>query len=110
MTLEFWRNLSVVWIAIHLVLLCLFPLLFAFLAVRSMNWVLARTSDGLQRLQDASGQARARTEETAAQVTAAVIQGQSRAERVRATFRQLLRRSPSESFSPQDDGGAPPRP
>ena len=95
MTLEFWRNLSVVWIAIHLFLLCLVPLGIAYLAVRSMNWTLGRTSEGLQRLQDASGQARARTEETAAQVTSAVIQGQSKAKKDRATLRQLLRRSPS---------------
>ena len=110
MTLEFWRNISVVWIAIHLVLLCLVPLAVAFLAVRTMSWVLGRTSDGLQRLQDASGHARANTEEAAAQVTSAVIEGQSKVERVRATFRQLLRRSPSESFSPQDDNGSPPWP
>ncbi|MCY4093258.1 MAG: hypothetical protein OXF62_20765 [Caldilineaceae bacterium] len=110
MTLEFWRNLSVVWIAIHLVLLCLVPLAVAFLAVRTMNWILGRTSDGLQRLQDASGQARARTEEAAAQVTSAVIEGQSKVERVRATFMQLLRRSPSESFSSQDENGSSPRP
>ena len=110
MTLEFWRNLSVVWIAIHLVLLCLVPLAIAFLAVRSMNWILGRTSDGLQRLQDASGQARARTEETAAQVTAAVIEGQGKVERVRSTFMQLLRRSPSDSYGPQDDKGPPPGP
>ena len=93
MTLEFWRNLSVVWIAIHLVLLCLVPLAIAFLAVRSMNWILGRTSEGLKSLQDASGQARARTEETAAQVTSAVIEGQSKVERVRSTFMQLLRLS-----------------
>ena len=95
MTLEFWRNLSVVWIAIHLLLLCLVPLGIAFLAVRSMNWILGRTSDGLHRLQNASGRARVKTDETAVQVTSAVIRGQSKAEKVRATFRQLLRRSPS---------------
>ena len=106
MTLEFWRNLSVVWIAIHLFLLCLVPLGIAYLAVRSMNWTLGRTSEGLQRLQDASGQARARTEETAAQVTSAVIQGQSKAEKVRATFRQLLRRSPSVPARAQDRNGS----
>ena len=37
MTLEFWRNLSVVWIAIHLFLLCLVPLGIAYLAVRSIE-------------------------------------------------------------------------
>ncbi len=107
MTLEFWRNLSVVWIAIHLVLLCLVPLAIAFLAVRSMNWILGRTSDSLQSLQEASSQARARTEETAAQVTAAVIEGQSKAERVRETVTQLLRRGGPASARRQDDAGSP---
>lgn len=106
MSLEFWRNLSVVWISIHLFLLCLVPLGVAFLAVQGMNWLLGRTSGGLQRLQNASGQTRARTEEAAAQVTTVVIQGQSKVENVQATFRQLLRRSPSSSARAQSANGS----
>lgn len=93
MSLEFWKNLSVVWISIHLFLLCLVPLGIAFLAVQGMNWLLGRTSGGLQRLQNASGRTRARTEDAAAKVTSAVIQGQSKADKAQATLRQLLRRS-----------------
>ena len=107
MTLDFWRDLSVVWISIYLLILCLVPLGIAFLAVRSMNWILGRTSDGLHRLQDASGKARATTEQTAAQVTSAVIQGQGKAEKARATLRQLLRRSPSAAARPQGSHGSP---
>ena len=102
MSLEFWRNLSVVWISIHLFLLCLVPLGIAFLAVQGMNWVLGGAQSGLERLQDASSQARAKTEETAAQVTTAVIQGQSKAKKSQATFRQLLRRTePAPPSSPK---------
>ena len=95
MSLEFWRNLSVVWISIHLFLLCLIPLGIAFLAVQAMRWVLGGAQSGLENLQDASSKARAKTEATAAQVTSAVIQGQSKAERSQATLKQLLQRTES---------------
>lgn len=93
MTLEFWRNLSVVWISIFFFLICLVPLAIAFLAVHGMWKVLGGTQSGLERLKNASGQARARTEETAAKVTSAVIQGQSKAERSQATLKHLLQRT-----------------
>ena len=102
MSLEFWRNLSVVWISIHLFLLCLIPLGIAFLAVQGMRWVLGGAQSGLENLQDASSQARAKTEETAAQVTSAVIQGQSKAEKSQATLRQLLQHTePAPPSSPK---------
>ena len=56
MSLEFWRNLSVVWISIHLFLLCLIPLGIAFLAVQGMRWVLGGAQSGLENLQNASSQ------------------------------------------------------
>lgn len=104
MTLEFWRNLSVVWISIHLFLLCLVPLGILFFVVQGMNWALGRTSHGFQRLQEASGKTRAKTEETAAKVTTAVVQGQGKAEKARATLRQLLRRAPAGPLPRQGPG------
>ncbi len=102
MSLEFWRNLSVVWISIHIFLLCLIPLAIAFLAVQGMRWVLGGAQSGLENLQDASSKARAKTEQTAAQVTSAVIQGQSKAERSQATLKQLLQRTdPTPPSSPK---------
>ncbi|MDE0076508.1 MAG: hypothetical protein OXO50_03255 [Caldilineaceae bacterium] len=99
MSLEFWRNLSVVWISIFLFILCLVPLAFAFLAVQGMRKVLGGAQSGLESLQNASSQARAKTEETAAKVTSAVIQGQSKGERAQATLKQLLQRT-----APDRDG------
>ncbi|MDE0336769.1 MAG: hypothetical protein OXI80_03785 [Caldilineaceae bacterium] len=102
MSLEFWRNLSVVWISVFFFLICLVPLAFAFLAVQGMRKVLGGAQSGLENLQDASSKARAKTEETAAQVTSAVIQGQSKAERSQATLKQLLRRAqPAPPSSPK---------
>ena len=106
MTLEFWRNLSVVWITIHLFVLCLVPLGIAFLAVRGMNLLLGRASDGFKGLQDASGRARARTEESAAKVTNAVVQGQNKAEQVQANLRRLLRLSESAPGHPKGRNGS----
>ncbi len=107
MSLEFWRNLSVVWISIHVFLLCLIPLAIAFLAVQGMRWVLGGAQSGLENLQDASGKARAKTEETAAQVTSAVIQAQSKAEKSQATLKQLLQRTaPDRDGAKSSDGSA----
>ncbi len=109
MTLEFWRNLSVVWISIFFFLICLVPLAVAFLAVQGMRKVLGGAQSGLERLQDASGQARAKTEEAAAKVTSAVIQGQSKAERSQATLKQLLQRTaPARDRARNGDGSASP--
>ena len=107
MSLEFWRNLSVVWISLFFFLLCLVPLAFAFLAVQGMRKVLGGAQSGLESLQDASSQARAKTEETAAKVTTAVIQGQSKGERAQATLRQLLQRTaPDGDLAENRDGSA----
>ena len=94
MTLEFWRDLSVVWISIYLFLLCLVPLGIAFLAVQGMNRALGKAADGFQRLQSVSGRVRDRTEETATRVATVVMQGQSKATRAQATIKQLLRGDP----------------
>ena len=107
MTLEFWRNLSVVWISIFFFLLCLVPLAVAFLAVQGMKKVLGGAQSGLENLQNASSQARAKTEQTAAKVTSAVIQGQSKGERAQATLKQLLQRTtPDRDGAKSSDGSA----
>lgn len=110
MSLEFWRNLSVVWISIHLLLLCLVPLAIAFLAVHGMRKILGSAQSGLENLQDASSQARAKTEEAAAKVTSAVIQGQSKGERAQATLNQLLQRTAPDSDRPKTRDGSAPSP
>ena len=89
MTLEFWRNLSLVWISIHLFVLCLLPLGIAFLAVRGMSGILGGTARGMERLRERSGRARARTEEAAGRATSAVIRRRSKAEKTRAAIRSL---------------------
>ncbi len=106
MSLEFWRNLSVVWISIHLFFLCLIPLAIAFLAVHGMRKVLGGAQSGLENLQNASSQARARTEEAAAKVTSAVIQGQSKGERAQATLKQLLQRTEPDRDSAKSRNGS----
>ncbi|MCY4082234.1 MAG: hypothetical protein OXF54_18470 [Caldilineaceae bacterium] len=106
MTLEFWRNLSVVWISIFFFLLCLVPLAVAFLAVQGMRKVLGGAQSGLENLQNASSQARAKTEQTAAKVTSAVIQGQSKGERAQETLKQLLQRTAPDRNGAKSTGGS----
>ncbi|MYH62284.1 MAG: hypothetical protein F4148_11180 [Caldilineaceae bacterium SB0675_bin_29] len=107
MTLEFWRNLSVVWISIFFFLLCLVPLAVAFLAVQGMRKVLGGAQSGLENLQNASSQARAKTEQTAAKVTSAVIQGQSKGERAQATLQHLLKRTAPDRDGAKSSNGSP---
>lgn len=98
MTIEFWRNVSVVWIALHMFILCLLPLGIAFLAARGMNWALGKAPVGFHRLQEISGRVRAKTEDTALTVTETVGKTQSRAATMQAKLNQTLRRRPSASF------------
>lgn len=108
MSLEFWRNVAVVVISIQLALLCLVPVGLLLIAVHGMNRVLDGASSGLHRLQEASGRTRVRAEETAAQMSSAAVQVHSKAERVQATFRQLLERGGPGADDAAGRGGSSP--
>ena len=81
MSLEFWRNLSVVWIAIHAFVLFLIPTAIAYFLVRGINWVLAKTKLGFTKARGFSRQVNAKTEALAERVAAPVIAAHSKATR-----------------------------
>lgn len=82
MTLEFWRNVSVVWIAIHAFILFLIPTAIAYFLVRGINWVLANTRRGFAKAQNFSGQVNRKTDEISNKVVAPVIRARSAATRL----------------------------
>lgn len=99
MTLEFWRNLSIVWIGLHVFLLTAIPLVIAFFAVRGMNWVLKNAAVGFHKLQYFSGLTRQRTEDYANKVADPVIRTRSKAVGARVAVSRLFRQNREETPS-----------
>jgi len=90
MSLEFWRNVSVVWIAIHAFVLFLIPTAIAYFMVRGINWVLAKTKLGFSKAQGFSRQVNEKTEALSEQVAAPVIAAHSQASRVQQVGKSFL--------------------
>lgn len=90
MTLEFWRNVSVVWIAIHAFVLFLIPTAIAFFLVRGINWVLANTRRGFVKAQSFSRQVNQKTDEISDKVVAPVISLRGIATRVQRVGQTIL--------------------
>jgi hypothetical protein len=95
MSLEFWRNVSVVWIAIHAFILFLVPTAIAYFLVRGINWLLAKTKIGFTRAQGFSRQVNERTEAISVRVAAPVIAAHSKVAGVQKTGKSLLERAKS---------------
>ncbi len=90
MSLEFWRNVSVVWIAIHAFVLFLIPTVIAYFTVRGINWVLAKTKLGFSKAQGFSRQVNEKTEALSERVAAPVIAAHSKARKVQQVGKSFL--------------------
>lgn len=89
MTLDLWRNISVIWLGLQLLVLCLIPVAIAFFAVRGMGWVLRKTPVGFERAQSLSKQMKGKTEAVSDRVAAPVIQAQVTGTRVKTIIESL---------------------
>lgn len=90
MSLEFWRNLSVVWIAIHAFVLFLIPTVIAYFLVRAINWLLAKTKLGFSKAQALSRQVNQRTDALSDRVVAPLIQAHSKAAQAQRVGKRLF--------------------
>lgn len=90
MSLEFWRNVSVVWIALHAFVLFLIPTLIAYFAVRGINWVLAKTKLGFTAAQGFSRQVNEKTESLSERVAAPLISAHGKASRVQRVGKRFF--------------------
>lgn len=90
MSLEFWRNISVVWIAIHAFVLFLIPTVIAYFLVRGINWVLGKTKLGFSKAQGFSRQVNEKTEALSKQVAAPVIAAHSKVSRWQRVGKSFL--------------------
>ncbi|MCL4832822.1 MAG: hypothetical protein KJZ86_10285 [Caldilineaceae bacterium] len=91
MSLEFWRNVSVVWIAIHAFILFLIPAAIAYFLVRGINWLLAKTKLGFSKAQGFSRQVNEKTDALSERVAAPVIAAHSRATRIQKAGESFIK-------------------
>ncbi len=90
MSIEFWRNVSVVWIAIHAFILFLIPTVIAYFLVKGINWLLAKTALGFAKAQGFSRQVNQKTEDLSNRVAAPLIAVHSKANRAQKIGKSLF--------------------
>ena len=93
MSLEFWRDIAVVWLALLCFIGMVVPLVLAFFAVKGMHAAVARTPRWLGYLQGYSSTARRYVERGARQAAQPVIRGQRTLTRGETILQRLLQRS-----------------
>lgn len=89
MTLEFWRDVSVVWLSLFCLIGLAIPLALAAFAVKGMHALVARTPAVLGKARSFSSQARHLTETGSTRVTTPVIKAQRAATRFATTIARL---------------------
>lgn len=89
--LQFWTNISVIWLSFLCFVGAIVPLVMAFYAIRGMNVVLRRSRSYLSIGQSYSGQIRRQVENGSAVITRPVIAVNRNVARVDAAFKQFVR-------------------
>jgi len=82
MSLDFWRNVSVVWISIHAFVLFLIPTVIAYFLVRGINWLLAKTQLGFSKAQGVSRRVNEKAEALSERIAMPVITAHSKVAKV----------------------------
>lgn len=90
MSLAFWRDVSIVWLALQSFILLIVPLAISYFAVRGMRYVLAKLPPLFHQAQTFSSKARNKTEDVCDQIASPLISAHSRAEETKTVFDQLL--------------------
>lgn len=73
MSLDFWRNVAVIWLCFQGFFMLLIPLALFYFLVRGMSWVLRKTEPLFHKAQGYSGQMRNKTEAIADKVAQPLI-------------------------------------
>jgi hypothetical protein len=96
MTLDFWRNVAVIWLCFQGFFLLIVPLAIAYFLVRGINWVVRKTPPLFHTLQGYSGRMRNMTEALANKAAEPVIRAHAKSRETEAVFDTLFRteRSP----------------
>lgn len=99
MSLDFWRNVAVIWLCFQGFFLLIVPLALGYLLVRGMGWVLRKTDTLFHTLQGYSRTVRNKTEAVADKVTQPVIQSHGRASGAAAVVSTLFHEKSASSPS-----------
>jgi hypothetical protein len=94
MTLDFWRNVAVIWLCFQGFFILLIPLAIAYLMVRGMGWVLDKTAPLFVKAQGYSRQMRNKTEAVADKIAEPVIRARSKSSGMERVLERLFRPAP----------------
>ncbi len=89
MSIEFWRNLAVVWLALFCFIGLVIPLTVAFFAVKGMHVAVAKTPGLLHQAQDGTRQARLKVDGASRTVAEQVVRARSRLTRIQTRLSRL---------------------
>jgi hypothetical protein len=95
MSLDFWRNVAVIWLCFQGFILLLVPLAIAFVTVRGMGWVLKRVPPLFHKAQGYSGLMRSKTEAFADKAAEPVIRARSKSKQAATVLERLFRPKPA---------------
>lgn len=91
MTLDFWRNVAVIWLCFQGFFMLLIPLALAYVAVRAMAWVLNKVPPLFHTAQGYSAQMRNKTEAFASKAAEPVIRAHSKTKQAETVLERLFR-------------------
>lgn len=89
MSLEFWRNLAVVWLALLCFIGLLLPLAVALFAVKGMHIAVARTPGLLRQVQSGTRQGRLKVDSASRAAADQVIRARSKLAHIEARLARL---------------------
>jgi hypothetical protein len=95
MTLDFWRNVAVIWLCFQGFFIMLIPLAIAYFMVRGMGWVLDKVPPLFIKTQTYSRLMRNKTEAFADKVAEPVIRARSKSKEAETVLDRLFRPDPS---------------
>ncbi len=90
MDLQFWTNVSIVFLAIETFFILLIPLVAFYFAVRGLNFLHVRLPRVMGQAQNISKQVRLKTEEASQRVADPVVRAQRERTKAEATLRSLV--------------------
>jgi hypothetical protein len=90
MTLDFWRDIAVIWLCFQGFFLLIVPLAVAYFLVRGINWVVRKTPPLFHTVQGYSGQMRNKTEALADKVAEPVIRAHVKSREAQAVLDKLV--------------------
>ncbi len=90
MDLDFWRDISIIWLALQLFVILILPLAATYFAVRGMNIALRKLPPLFHTAQEYSHKARSTTESVAEKVVEPVIEVNKRATAAEVALRRLF--------------------